>query len=83
MRMSNTTADFWEDAYYLYYSDIDRFYKCQCIPFTSKTVLYVASDATYVKKKIEAESNHTVVYINARSSHSVREMRAGQFGGGH
>ena len=82
VRMSDSSSDFKESEQFLYSSDITRFYNCKCIPFTSKTVFYVASDSIVVKKRIEAETNFTAVYNNILSSHSEREIMRGKTGGG-
>ena len=78
VRMSDGSSDFTESAQFVYSTDIARFYKCKYIPRTSETVLFVASDSTVAKKRIEEESNYTVIYQDTRSSHTVNEINNGK-----
>lgn len=77
LRMSNRLSDFREKYIcenFLYDNDVDAIQECKYINYQQQPVIYVASDSSIVKEKINVMLNTTVIMHNATSFHTDHKM---------
>lgn len=73
-RMSDNNGDFREWVHFIYEEDALKALKCEYVDYSLHPVFYVASDSSYIKRRIREVSNTTVILSDKKALHSGREV---------